>query len=102
MLDDQLNINVLVAGRPYKLKVEAGEEGIVRQAAKNVNDKVQEYQQQFFTKDKQDFLAMIALQTGVEALKPKNNNEGDSQFWAEKLDALNDLLDQHLEEHPLF
>lgn len=100
MAENQLDINILVAGRPYKLKVEPGEEGLVRQVAKNINDKVQDYQQQFFSKDKQDFLAMIALQTGVELLKNKKSDDlpANDPELEQKLDALNTLLDQHLKK----
>lgn len=94
MADNSLNITVMVAGRPYKLKVTPEEEAFVRQTAKEINEKVQQYQEQFFSKDKQDFLAMIALQYRVDSLKnsapaPKNKE------WDEKLEMLEQLLAKH-------
>jgi cell division protein ZapA len=95
MADNSLNITVMVAGRPYKLKVSPEEEALVRQTAKEINEKVQQYQEQFFSKDKQDFLAMIALQYRVDALK--NSASGPkSKEWDEKLDMLEELLDKHI------
>lgn len=94
MPDNTLHITVMVAGRPYKLKVTPEEESLVRQSAKEINDKVQQFQEQFFSKDKQDFLAMIALQYRVEALK-NNTPSKESSDWDEKLDMLEKLLAKH-------
>ncbi|MFN8236877.1 MAG: cell division protein ZapA [Chitinophagales bacterium] len=91
---EQLNINLLIAGRPYKLKVSSDEEGYVRQAAKDINDKIAEYQKTLLTRDRQDFLSMIALQSTAEALQHKNkatNANIDS-----KLDELEAILDKSL------
>ena len=91
---EQLNINLLIAGRPYKLKVSADEEGYVRQAAKDINDKIAEYQKTLLTRDRQDFLSMIALQSSAEDLQHKKkatNANIDS-----KLDELEALLDKQL------
>lgn len=95
MFDNALNISVLIAGRPYKLKVTPEEEVYVRQAAKELNDKVQQYQSQFTSKDKQDFLAMIALQQRVDLLKHKAPSEDQSE-WLEKIDALDKLLSDNI------
>jgi cell division protein ZapA len=94
MTDNSLNITVMVAGRPYKLKVTPEEEAFVRQSAKEINEKVQQYQEQFFSKDKQDFLAMIALQFRVDSLK-NSISESKSNEWDEKLDILDKLLAKH-------
>ncbi len=91
---EPLNINLLIAGRPYKLKVSTDEEGYVRQAAKDINDKIAEYQKTLLTRDRQDFLSMIALQSTAEALQHKNkatNANIDS-----KLDELEAMLDKSL------
>jgi len=95
MLDTTININIVLVGRPYKLKVEPSEESIVRQAAKEINDQVQDYQQKFPSKDKQDFLIMLLLQQRVDALK-RAAAAGKTDEWADKLDALDQLLTKHL------
>ena len=95
MIDKNININVVLVGRTYKLKVNPAEEAIVRQAAKDINDQVQDYQQQFPSKDKQDFLIMLLFQQKVEALK----NTGvatQSDEWLKKLDSLDALLTKTL------
>ncbi len=91
---EQLNINLLIAGRPYKLKVSPDEESYVRQAAKDINDKVAEYQKTLLTRDRQDFLSMIALQSTAEALQ--NKNRATNANIDAKLDELEAILDKQL------
>lgn len=91
---EPLNINLLIAGRPYKLKVTPDEEGYVRQAAKDINDKIAEYQKTLLTRDRQDFLSMIALQSTAEALQHKN--KATNANIDAKLDELEALLDKEL------
>lgn len=91
---EALNINILIAGRPFKLKVSADEETYVRQAAKIINDKIAEYQQTLLNRDKQDFLSMICLQFATEVLQ--NRNKLTNASIDKKLDQLEATLDQHL------
>ncbi|MFN8283782.1 MAG: cell division protein ZapA [Chitinophagales bacterium] len=91
---EQLNINLLIAGRPYKLKVSSDEEGYVRQAAKDINDKIAEYQKTLLTRDRQDFLSMIALQATADVLQ--NKNKATNANIDSKLDELEAILDKQL------
>jgi cell division protein ZapA len=92
---DQNNINIIIAGRPYKLKVSSDEESFVRQAAKEINDKVSEYQKTLLTRDKQDFLSMIALQSTADIIQSKNKITNLSSLET-KFDELEQLLDKSL------
>lgn len=96
-MDDYLSISVVVVGRPFKLRVKPAEEEIVRQAVKEINDKVSDYQQQFPSKDKQDFLSMILLQEKVDAFR-KEGTLTQSQEWSEKMDELDAILTQKISE----
>jgi hypothetical protein len=88
---------MLIAGRPYKLKVTPEEEiYCADKQAEKLNDKVQQLSGVSFTsKDKQDFLAMIALQQRVDLLKHKAPNEDQSE-WLEKIEALDKLLSDNI------
>lgn len=67
MADEELRkLTVLLAGRPYPLKVQPSEEAIVRKVVKEINQQISQYQQSYLGKDKQDFLAMILLTYAVE------------------------------------
>lgn len=91
-----LNINVIIADRTYPMKVKPNEEEVVRNAAKRVNEKVKEFQEQYGTNDKQDFLAMAALMYAVDLFNKEEKNQlGDNKI-SEKLQQLDQTLDQYL------
>jgi len=99
MKQSLININVMLAERLYPLSVDPNQEATIRQAAKMINEKIKSYQQLYAAKDKQDFLAMIALNLGVDNLKEKSQevsstkNIGDSAA----LNELQALLDAAFE-----
>ena len=73
---DLKNITVLIAGRPYPLRVEEDNEDSIRQIAKEVNDKISDFQLNYNKKDKQDCLSMALLTYAVDLHKLKT---GQSQ-----------------------
>jgi|694.fasta_scaffold62175_3 hypothetical protein len=96
-----ININVMLAERLYPLSIEPSEEATVRQAAKMINDKIKSYQQLYAAKDKQDFLAMIALTFAVDNNKKDSNYISTSTSDSTPLSTLQDihtLLDSALEK----
>lgn len=56
-----ISLKVVIAGRTYPLTVKQEDEQTVLQAAKMINDKVKEFEQNYSVRDKQDLLAMSAL-----------------------------------------
>ena len=64
----ELSIKVSVAGRTYPLTIQMDEEENIRKAAQRIDKSLQELQQYYAVKDKQDLLAMTALQIATENL----------------------------------
>ncbi len=58
---------------PCVLKIKISEEEDIRIAAKEINQKVKDFQKSYSAKDKQDYLAMCALMYGVESIVSKKN-----------------------------
>lgn len=58
----ELHIKVNIASRTYPLTVSSDEEEEVRKAAQFINDKLKTLGNSFAVKDKQDLLAMLALE----------------------------------------
>ncbi len=56
-----ISLKVVIAGRTYPLTVKQEDEQPVLAAAKMINDKVKEFEQNYSVRDKQDLLAMSAL-----------------------------------------
>ena len=50
----EISIKINIADRVYPLKVSMEEEEIVRRAAKLINDRIKEFQENYAVRDKQD------------------------------------------------
>lgn len=94
-MTDQL-ISVIIAERPYRLRVSSErEEEIYRKAAKLVDEKMQQYAKNFSFRDKQDLLAMVNLQFAVDILR-LDNTAKDHANLLDQLKSVEKLLDECL------
>jgi len=92
------HISVIIADRPYRLMVGSErEEEQCRKAKDLINDKMKDYANSFAFRDKQDLLAMVALQFAVDVVKSEDSVKY-SQELEEKLNHLDKLLDNCLDE----
>ena len=57
----EVSLKILIAGRVYPLTVKQEEEEGVLHVAKLINEKLKEFEQNYSVRDKQDLLAMCAL-----------------------------------------
>ena len=89
------NITVLIAGRPYPLKIKAEDEPAIRKIVKEVNDKINRFQLTYTNKDKQDCLSMTVLTYAVDLYKNKPPDNSDPSLDT-KLSDLESILDQLL------
>ncbi len=88
-------INIIVADRSYRLKIDPADEEMVRKTIKTINEKIIDYKTNFAGKDLQDYVSMVLLWFATEQTKP--TPEFVSQAGSkEKLDKLEDLLDKAL------
>ena len=95
----ELSISITIANRQYPLKVTAEEEVNIRKAVQVINDNIKEYEASYGMKDKQDYLAMCALQYVTESLKDEDSsNEGDEKL-NQKIDSLDKLIAGVLEKN---
>ena len=63
----EVSIKVNIAGRTYPLTVKSLEEAGIRQAEQAIEESIQVFQKNYAVKDKQDLLAMAALQMSAKA-----------------------------------
>ncbi|MFZ4412632.1 MAG: cell division protein ZapA [Bacteroidales bacterium] len=66
---EEISITVRIADRQYKLTIEKEEEEVFRKATKLLAEKLMEYAQNYAFKDKQDLMALVALQYTTSSLK---------------------------------
>lgn len=92
---DTINITVVIAGRPYPLKIKESDEPVIRKLIKDINDKVNRFQQTYANKDKQDCLAMALLTQSIELYKSQSSTPDND--LASQLTHLESLLDQALQ-----
>ena len=95
---EKLKIKITIGGRVYPLSVNsASEEEGMRKAAKNINELVTRFEQNYAVSDKQDVLAMCALQYASQAEIQNITKESDTEEATKKMEALSKLLDTHLQ-----
>ena len=92
----ELSIKLKIGNREYPMKVAAEEEATIRQAGKRINDKIQSYQKQFAIEDKQDLLAMAAIDCFVENIKSETSTQSVDKVALEQLAKLNSLVSSEL------
>ena len=91
-MNEKINVNLIIAERAYPLKVNPSEEENVRKAAQMINDKIREFRNKYDADDKQDYLAMVALQLAVENMENNITHSGEESELSEKLSNLEQLL----------
>ena len=86
-------INIIVADRSYRLKIEPEDEEMVRKTLKIINEKIIDYKTNFAGKDMQDYVAMVLLWYATEQQKPtaELTSLTNSQ---EKLKKLEEILNK--------
>ncbi|MDE3145473.1 MAG: cell division protein ZapA [Bacteroidota bacterium] len=93
-------INVVVADRTYRLKVEPKDEEMIRKTAKLINDKVLEFKNKFAGKDTQDYVSMVLLWFATEQTK-STSDIIQQQETASQLALLETQLDKILSDQSL-
>ncbi len=91
-MDGTTNITVLIAGRPYPLKIKDGDEPVIRRIVKEVNDKIALFQNTYPRKDRQDWLTMVLLTYAVDVHKAQAHTTILDPQLADKLSQIDDLL----------
>ena len=87
-----ISIKINIADRVYPLKVNTEEEEIIRRAAKLINDRIKEYQENYAVKDKQDLLSMCVLHYATTSLKAEQQVITEDTEVTKKVDQLDRLL----------
>jgi len=97
-MDEKLKIKVTIGDRVYPLTINSeGEEEGVRKAVKKINDLIKRFEENYEVRDKQDVLAMCALQfASLQEVKTVFNGQ-DAEKIEHKLIEMNSMLDIHLE-----
>tara|TARA_B110000238_G_scaffold103071_1_gene112254 strand:- start:33 stop:323 length:291 start_codon:yes stop_codon:yes gene_type:complete len=93
----KLKINLVIAGRTYPLSVSnTNEEEGMRKAASAINKLITMYEQNYAVSDKQDVLAMCALQFASKSEISTLQKGSDDTEAINKLKELTQIVSTHL------
>lgn len=90
-------VNIVVADRTYRIKIRKDEEEDVRRVMKEVNEKIVEFKAAYAGKDIQDYIAMALIMYATHPATIGGKAQANvAPFLREKLQHLDNLLDEHL------
>jgi len=85
---DKLKIKVSIAGRVYPLTIKREEEESIRKAAAKIEAIVKQFESNYAVKDKQDLLAMCALQLSSKVEGSEGKTLVDTSDLDQSIDAI--------------
>lgn len=88
----EISIKINIADRVYPLRVNMEEEEMIRRAAKIINDRIKEFQDNYAVKDKQDLLSMCVLHYATATLKADKKRVDEDTEVADKVYQLDQML----------
>ncbi|MEO5996715.1 MAG: cell division protein ZapA [Chitinophagaceae bacterium] len=91
-MQELVAINILIADRNYRIKIEPKDEEIVRKAVKDIQDKIIEYKTQFAGKDMQDYVSMVLVWFATDRSAPSFNQSLPTDLQS-KLESMENTLD---------
>lgn len=91
-----MKIKLNIADRVYPLTIDPSQEEGLRKAAKNIEQLAKKFEQNYAVRDKQDVLAMCALQFASKVEQRGIDNSEDTKEVQERLRALSQLVNDRL------
>ena len=89
-------IKLNIGNRIYPLSVNTEQEEVLRKAAKEINDMITKYEKSYAVKDKQDSLAMCALEIFTNNKKITMDQSKFGSNTDKKLSKIIELIDQNI------
>ena len=97
-MDEKLKIKISIADRVYPLTVELSQEEGLRSASKKIDTMIKQFEENYAVRDKQDVLAMCALQFASQTEQKQIDNTIDGVATIERIKKINALLDEYLKD----
>ena len=95
-MSDQLKIKLSIADRVYPLTIHPSQEEGLRTATKKIESMIKQFEQNYAVRDKQDVLAMCALQFAAQVEQKVIDKDNNTDEALDKLRSLDELLKQKL------
>lgn len=95
-MSEKLKIKLSIANRVYPLTIVPSQEEGLRKAAQKIEAMIKQFEQSYSVRDKQDVLAMCALQFASQTEQKVIDESNLSEEVEQKLLALDQLLKESL------
>ena len=95
-MGEKLKIKISIADRVYPLTVAPSQEEGLRKAAKTIDTLIKQFEQNYAVRDKQDVLAMCALQFASKVEQEGIDTNKTSEEMELRLKNLDAMLSNHL------
>ncbi|MGV8994813.1 MAG: cell division protein ZapA [Flavobacterium sp.] len=95
---EKLKIKLSIADRVYPLTVDMSQEEGLRSASKKIDVMIKQFEENYAVRDKQDVLAMCALQFASQVEQKQIDTDTNSEETLLRLKKIKDLLAQYLDK----
>ncbi|MFD0962519.1 cell division protein ZapA [Pseudofulvibacter geojedonensis] len=95
-MSDKLKVKVSIADRVYPLTINPEQEEGLRKATKKIEELIKQFENSYAVRDKQDVLAMCALQFASKLEQESLDAQQDDNTINNKLLAMQDLVDKYI------
>ena len=95
-MNDRIKINLQIADSNYPLTINRQEEEMVREAAKQVNIRLNAYREYYKNLEPEKIIAMVAYQFSLEKLQLMQRK--DPTPYTEKVKELTELLEDYFQK----
>lgn len=95
-MDDKLKIKISIADRVYPLTVEPSQEEGLRSASKKIDAMIKQFEENYAVRDKQDVLAMCALQFATQVEQKQLDKSADMDGALARLQLMDEKLGDFL------
>jgi cell division protein ZapA (FtsZ GTPase activity inhibitor) len=96
-MEEKLKIKISIADRIYPLTVDANQEEGLRSASKKIDIMIKQFEENYAVRDKQDVLAMCALQFASQVEQKSIDNAMNGSETIDRLQKINTSLDHYLD-----
>lgn len=95
-MSDKLKVKVSIADRVYPLTINPEQEEGLRKATKKIEELIKQFENSYAVRDKQDVLAMCALQFASKLEQESIDAQHDDDTVNDKLLAMQELVDKYI------
>ena len=95
-MNEKLKIKIPIANRVYPMIIEPSKEQGLRLASQKINNLIKKFEQNYSVQDKQDALAMCALQIASSRIQKKIDNDETLDTIEMKINDLIDIFEKNI------